>query len=318
MSDLADSYRYCGAVTAEHGRTYHLATRLLPARRRAATYSLYGFARTVDDIVDVDSEGDAADTAAELDRIEAMLRLCFYEQSAIGSRVCPSELQRVLPAFVDTVADFDIPHDYFFAFLDSMRMDVPGTPSHRAEYETMSELRTYMYGSAAVIGLQMLPILGTTGRVDEARPHAAALGEAFQLTNFLRDVGEDLDRGRVYLPARELSAFGVDTDLLKFSRRTGTTDRRIARALAHLISVTRSVYRSAEPGIAMLDRRVQPGIRTAFVLYSRILDEIERGDYRVLERRAVVPRRGRWATALPQFARLALPSRRWGRDERRI
>ncbi|MEV0948737.1 phytoene/squalene synthase family protein [Rhodococcus sp. NPDC049939] len=309
MIDLSDSYRYCGAVAAEHGRTYYLATRLLPPRRRSAAHSLYGFARTVDDIVDVEPGLSNQDVAAELDRVDAMLRLCFSDRRAVGSSTCTAEMARVLPAFLDTVAHFDIPHDYFFAFLHSMRMDVPGTPAHRARYSTMDELRTYMYGSAVVVGLQMLPVLGTTGRMADAEPYAAALGEAFQLTNFLRDVGEDLDRGRVYLPTGELNAFGVDTELLEFCRRTGRTDQRIVRALAHLISITRSVYRSAEPGIAMLDRRVQPGIRTAFVLYSRILDEIERGDYRVLDRRATVPRRERWAVALPQFTRLALLTR---------
>ncbi|RZL78645.1 MAG: phytoene/squalene synthase family protein [Rhodococcus sp. (in: high G+C Gram-positive bacteria)] len=307
MTELAASYRYCGTVTAKHGRTYHLATRLLPERRRGAVHALYGFARTVDDIVDVDPDRTAENCAVELDRIEAVLRLGFSDRTAVDPKSCTPEMLRVLPAFLDTVADFDISRDYFFAFLDSMRMDVPGTPAHRAEYRSMTELRTYMYGSAVVIGLQMLPVLGTTGRVEDAAPHAAALGEAFQLTNFLRDVGEDLNRGRVYLPADELAAFGVDTELLAHSRRSGATDQRIVRALAHLISVTRSVYRDAEPGIAMLDRRVQPGIRTAFVLYSRILDEIERGGYRVLDRRATVPRRSRWAAALPQFARLAVP-----------
>ncbi|MFC9554233.1 phytoene/squalene synthase family protein [Rhodococcus sp. NPDC056960] len=308
MTEPADSYRYCGAVTAEHGRTYHLATRLLPERRRHAVHALYGFARTVDDIVDVDPGRTAGNCAAELDRIEDVLRHGFTDRTAPAPESCTPEMLRVLPAFLDTVAEFDISRDYFFAFLDSMRMDVPGTAAHRAEYRSMTELRTYMYGSAVVIGLQMLPVLGTTGRVEDAAPHAAALGEAFQLTNFLRDVGEDLDRGRVYLPADELAAFGVDTDLLVHCRRSGTTDRRIVRALAHLIAITRSVYRDAEPGIAMLDRRVQPGIRTAFVLYSRILDEIERGGYRVLDRRATVARRNRWATALPQFARLAVPA----------
>lgn len=307
MTALADSYRYCGAVTAEHGRTYHLATRLLPERRRAAVHALYGFARTVDDLVDVDPGRIAGDCAAELDRIDTVLRRGFTDRNAVGDTVCSPQMRRVLPAFLDTVADFDIPHDYFFAFLNSMRMDVPGTSEHRAEYRTLDELRTYMYGSAVVIGLQMLPVLGTTG--PGAEPHAAALGEAFQLTNFLRDVGEDLDRGRVYLPAEDLAAFGVDTALLAHSRHRGATDQRIVRALAHLIAVTRSVYRDAEPGIAMLDRRVQPGIRTAFLLYSRILDEIERGGYRVLDRRAAVPRPNRWATALPQFVRLALPAR---------
>ncbi|MCQ4119029.1 phytoene/squalene synthase family protein [Rhodococcus tibetensis] len=310
MTDLADSYRYCGALTAEHGRTYHLATRLLPGPRRTAVHALYAFARTVDDIVDVEmgEERSIQDCAAELDRIEKILRLGFADRTAVDHGAV-AEMAPVLPAFLDTVATFRIPSEYFFAFLQSMRMDIPGAQAHRPRYGTMAALREYMYGSAAVIGLQMLPILGTVCPVSEAEPHAAALGEAFQLTNFLRDVGEDLDRGRVYLPADELAAFGVDTDLLVFSRRTGTTDQRIVRALAHLISVTRSVYRDAEPGIGMLDRRVQPGIRTAFILYSRILDEIERSGYAVLHRRATVPRRNRWSTALPQFARLVVPPR---------
>ncbi len=310
MTELVESYRYCGALTAEHGRTYHLATRLLPRHRRNAVHALYAFARTVDDIVDVEMGGvrSTEDCAAELDRIETMLRRGFDDPTAIDPGVVP-ELAPVLPAFLDSVATFHIAPKYFFAFLESMRMDIPDTPSHRARYTTMPALREYMYGSAAVIGLQMLPVLGTICPANEAEPHAAALGEAFQLTNFLRDVGEDLDRGRVYLPADELAAFGVDTDLLMSSRRTGTTDQRIVRALAHLIAVTRAVYRDAEPGIGMLDRRVQPGIRTAFMLYSRILDEIERSGYAVLHQRATVPRRNRWSTAVPQFARLAVPSR---------
>ena len=129
-----------------------------------------------------------------------------------------------------------------------MRMDTEIT-----DYSTFAELDRYVHGSAAVIGLQMLPILGTTGPRADAEPAAAALGVAFQLTNFLRDVGEDLDRGRVYLPADELAAFGVDRELLTWSRRTRRPDPRITRALAHLMAHTRAIYRRAAPGIAMLE-----------------------------------------------------------------
>ena len=102
-----------------------------------------------------------------------------------------------------------------------MRMDIPGTPEYRTQYRTMAELDDYMHGSAAVIGLQMLPILGTVGDRAKRSRTPRALGEAFQLTNFIRDVGEDLDRGRLYLPADELAAFGVDAELLRGCRRTG-------------------------------------------------------------------------------------------------
>lgn len=299
-------YRHCRRITAHHGRTYYLASRLLPESRRSAIYALYAFARTVDDLVDIDVPipgRSAADPAGVLDAIEADLRTALAHPGPPTAVASDGELARVLPVFVDTVERFRIPAEYFFAFLDSMRMDVSGTANHRTRYRTMAELREYMYGSAVVIGLQMLPVLGTTVPLADAAPHAAALGEAFQLTNFLRDIGEDLVRGRVYLPADELAAFGVDTGLLEHSWRTGVPDPRISRALAHLIATTRSLYRYAEPGLDMLDRRVQPGIRTAFVLYSRILDEIEQNGYQVLDRRVQVPTRHRLAVAVPQLLR---------------
>ncbi len=160
-----------------------------------------------------------------------------------------------------------------------------------------------MHGSAAVIGLQMLPILGTRVPRAEAEPPAAALGVAFQLTNFLRDVGEDLDRGRVYLPADELAAFGVDRELLAWCRRTRRSDPRVRRALAHLVAHTRGTYRRARPGIAMLEPVSRACVGCAFTLYQGILDEIEKADYDVLHRRVAVPNRRRAAVALPGLTR---------------
>lgn len=272
-------------------------------------HALYGFARVVDDIVDVDVTGDpnrsADDRAAALDAIEAQ-----FEAAIAGRDTDDSYAGAVLPALADTIDRYRIPVAYFRAFLESMRMDVPGTPAYCATYPDMARLRRYMYGSAAVIGLQMLPILGTTVPAAEAEPCAAALGEAFQLTNFLRDVGEDLDRGRVYLPADELAAFGVDVELLRHCRRTGTVDPRLRRAMAHLVAVTRSFYRRAEPGLDMLAPAARPGMRAAFVLYADILDEIERSGFRVLDRRVTVPQRRRLAVALPLLARALAPDAR--------
>ncbi|PSR67505.1 phytoene synthase [Nocardia sp. MDA0666] len=207
---------------------------------------------------------------------------------------------RVLAALVDTIARYRIAPEHFRVFLDAMRMDVPGSALFRSRYADMGELREYMRGSAAAIGLQLLPVLGTVVPVAEAEPKAAALGEAFQLTNFLRDVAEDLDRGRVYLPGDELAAFGVDADLLAHCRRTGRTDPRVRRALAHLIAVNRAVYRTAAPGIDLLRPRVRPAIRTAAVLYGEILDEIERHDYAVFDRRATVPTSRRLRVAITE------------------
>ncbi|WP_137723798.1 phytoene/squalene synthase family protein [Prescottella subtropica] len=293
--DLASAYERCRRIAAEHGRTYYLATRLLPREHRSAVHALYGFARTVDDIVDVAPDGGQS---AALDRIEDL-----FDAAVTGRPVDDPGTGPILAALADTIDRYGIDVDLFRAFLASMRMDVPGTPAFRATYPDMPALQQYMYGSAAVIGLQMLPVLGTTVPVAEAAPYAAALGEAFQLTNFLRDVGEDLDRGRVYLPADELAAFGVDADLLRHCRATGVSEPRVRRALAHVVAVTRGVYRRAEPGLELLEPRVRPGLRAAFVLYRGILDEIEDSGFRVLDRRVAVPRRRRLAVAAPLLVR---------------
>ncbi|MGW5075356.1 phytoene/squalene synthase family protein [Rhodococcus sp. NPDC004095] len=301
--DLDGAYRHCRRLAAEHGKSYHLATRLLPRRDRPAVHALYGFARTVDDIVDVDALAgrSPADCLAEIDAVEAELA------AALAGTVAGARPE--VRAVADTIGRYGIDPAHFTVFLASMRMDVPGAPGFRATYATMADLREYMRGSAAAIGLQMLPVLGTVTPRAEAEPAAAALGEAFQLTNFLRDVGEDLDRGRIYLPADELAAFGVDADLLRARRADGRPDPRIARALAHLIAINRNWYRVAEPGLAMLSPRARPGLVAAFELYSAILDEIEAGGYPVLRRRVVVPRRRRIAITAPLLVgSLAVPA----------
>ncbi|RDI49878.1 phytoene/squalene synthase family protein [Nocardia mexicana] len=292
------AYRHCRTIAAAHGRTYFLATRLLSPEQRPAVHALYAFARTVDDIVDHGAE----DAAAQLDRIEKQLR---ERLPATGPEPVPRAdspgRELVLSAVADTITRFGIAPQHFWTFLDAMRMDVPDSPHFRNRYATMAELREYMRGSAAAIGLQLLPVLGTVVPAAEAEPAAAALGEAFQLTNFLRDVGEDLDRGRVYLPTAELAAFGVDEDLLAHCRRTGRTDPRLRRALAHLIATNRALYRRATPGIELLHPRVRPAIRTAAVLYAGILDEVERSEYAIFTRRATVPRRRRLRVAATEF-----------------
>ncbi|WP_330253761.1 phytoene/squalene synthase family protein [Nocardia sp. NBC_00565] len=303
-AELAAAYRVCREIAAAHGRTYFLATRLLYAPRRPAVHALYAFARIVDDIVDHPTLDAEHGPAGELDMVEKQLRVVL--EQGVPAASGPAERTRVLIALADTIHRYDIAPQHFWTFLDSMRMDVPGTAHFHARYTTMTELRAYMRGSAAAIGLQLLPVLGTVVPVVEAEPAAAALGEAFQLTNFLRDIAEDLDRGRIYLPADELAAFGVDADLLAHCRRTGQTDHRVRRALAHLIAINRDLYRVADPGIDLLDPRVRPAIRTAGTLYSGILERIEDFDYAVFARRAVVPQHRRLRVAAAEFTTAAL------------
>lgn len=286
------AYTRCRELNARHGRTYFLATRLLPPERRSAVHALYGFARWADDIVD---DLDRHQEPAERDRLLLGLESDLARGLATGTGDEP-----VVRAVADTAARYGIGHGLFADFMSSMRADLTVT-----DYPTYADLQTYVHGSAAVIGLQMVPVLGTVVPREEAEPHAAALGVAFQLTNFMRDVGEDLDRGRVYLPGDLLASHGVDRALLEWSRRTGRGDTRIRAALVAAAAMTREVYRTAEPGIAMLDPRVRPCIRAAYTLYGGILDVIAEQDYRVLQRRAVVPRRRRAATAALGVLRVA-------------
>ncbi|MEW2416937.1 phytoene/squalene synthase family protein [Streptomyces sp. NPDC046866] len=286
---LRAAYTACRRLNARHGKTYFLATRLLPLDRRAAVHALYGFARYADDIVD-----DLGTTATALDRGNALDALERQWLRAVRGERVP---QPVVRAAADTRTRYGIGAHHFSDFLASMRSDLSVE-----EYATYADLEGYMHGSAAVIGLQMVPVLGTVVPRAEAEPYAAALGVAFQLTNFLRDVGEDLDRGRVYLPADLLAAHGVDRGLLVWSRRTGRRDARITSALRAAAALTRGVYRAAEPGIGRLDPVSAPCVRTAFVLYGDILGAIERDGYAVVHRRAAVGRRRRAAVALRGLA----------------
>jgi 15-cis-phytoene synthase len=275
------AYTESRRINAHHGRTFFLATRLLPPRVRPAAHALYGFARAADEVVDNPAPG--SDPTVGLKTLARAL-------DAVLQGGEPGD--PVLAAVADTARRYDIDRELFGAFLHSMRMDL-----HVTEYATYADLGEYVYGSASVIGLQMLPVLGTVVPRAEAAPSAAALGEAFQLTNFLRDVGEDLDRGRVYLPADELAVYGVDRELLLWSRRRDRPDPRVRRALAGAVSRNRAVYRRASVGIPLLRKESRPCVQTALTLYEAILDEIVDVDYDVLNRRVSVGNRRRLAVA---------------------
>ncbi|MFF4650711.1 phytoene/squalene synthase family protein [Streptomyces sp. NPDC001380] len=300
--ELRAAYTRCRELNARHGRTYFLATRFLTPPQRPAVHALYGFARWADDIVD-DLGSDAS--TEERDETLRGLQKELDEGLATGSSGHP-----VVAALADTAARYRIDHRHFADFMDSMRMDLSVT-----DYPTWADLHRYMHGSAAVIGLQVLPVLGTSAPREEAEPHAAALGVAFQLTNFLRDVGEDLDRDRVYLPADRLSPHGVDRELLLWCRRTGRTDHRVREALRDIIASTREIYAQAALGVPMLAPVSRPCVATALVLYRRILDEIEHNGYPVLHRRVVVPAGRRAAVAAAGLGRLA--AARLGRGARK-
>ena len=281
---LREAYAVCKALTRRHGTTYYWATRLLPASRRPHVYALYGFCRYADDIVDALDGSPVPARERALEDLAAELRYGLEHPSSVDPRGTP-----VVAAVVHTAQTYDIDPGCFDRFLGSMRMDLTVS-----SYPTWGDLCAYMDGSAAVIGEMMLPILEPLST--DARRPAQDLGLAFQLTNFLRDVGEDLERGRIYIPGEDLEQFGADP-----VRRT--VDGAWRSLMQFEIARARQLYVSADRGITMLPAWSARAIGTARELYARILDEIEANDLDVFGSRARVPTATKVLVAARGFAR---------------
>ena len=285
-SELRNSYLECKRLNNLHGKTYFLATRLLPPAKRPFVHALYGFARYADEIVD-----DLASTLTEDEKADA---LKSWGAEVLANIKSGKSHDHIGAALVDTVNRFSIPISYFEAFLHSMTMDLTVT-----EYHTYEDLYEYVYGSAAVIGLQMVPILGTISKqsLTEANIAAEKLGTAFQLANFIRDVGEDLTRGRVYLPVTELQSHGVTREMLE--ERIVTP--QIKNALKEQIQRVRSLQAEAKVGINLLSAESRACIEAASELYCGIVDEVEKIDYQIFDKRAKTSNWRRLKVALPAY-----------------
>ena len=282
--DLRASYAECKRLNSLHGKTYYLATLLLPKEKRPFVHALYGFARYADEIVD-----DLESSLSVDDKANA---LKVWGDGILADLRKGESKDHIGRALIDTVNRFAIPIEHFEAFLHSMTMDLSVT-----EYQTYEDLLEYVYGSAAVIGLQMVPILGST----DPRAYEAAqkLGIAFQLANFIRDVDEDLERGRVYLPIQELAEHGVSWQML--NERVLTP--QIRTALQAQIKRVRALQKESEFGISLLDASSRPCIEAASELYCGIVDEVEKINYEIFTKRATTSTWRRLKVALPAYAR---------------
>lgn len=269
---LASGRRRCAELTRRHGTTYYWGALLLPPAQRRDVYAVYALCRLADDLVD---EPDMADLAVPrlgtpAQRLAAF-REWFFEALEAGEADEP-----VMDAIVESIRRRGTDPDCFHRFFDAMELDLS-----RTTWASWPELRDgYMEGSAAVIGEMMLPVLEPLS--PEAKGPARALGLAFQLTNFLRDVGEDLDRGRVYLPQDDLARHGADPWL----RRVTPAWQAMMR---EQVLRNRQLYVEAEAGLAMLPRASRRCVGTALILYRRILDRIEDAGYEVFSGRIRVP-----------------------------
>lgn len=281
FEELHRNYELCRKYTRQYARTFYFASHVLPKQKRYAAYAVYAFCRYADEIVD-SPRFDASQARRRLDDLREQLRRLYHHSPLMDAR---------LRALQDTVMRYTIPQDHFLDLLRGVEMDLD-----RRSFATFGELQQYCYCVASTVGLIMARIFGV--RDESALSCAADLGTAMQLTNILRDVGEDLQRGRVYLPQNELNEFGY----LSAQLMQGIVNDEFRSLMRFNIERARWYYRQADRGIPCL---TNDGSRFCVRLmrrtYARILDDIERHDYNVFRRRAFVPGWKKLSIALGAF-----------------
>jgi len=258
---LQAAYKLAEKVTAEHSKSFYFASGLLPEERRSAVRALYAFCRTVDDIVD---ESTDKEREPQLDYWRGMVEHgSFLDNDLIAA------------AWADTIARYHIPRHYALQLIDGVHRDLT-----QSRYQTFEELATYCYGVASTVGLMSMYIVGF--KSSEAVPYAIKLGVALQMTNILRDIGEDYQNGRLYLPREELAFYGIREQDIAESRITDNW----RQFMKFQIERTRHLYEESWTGVKLLEREGQLAIGAASVFYQGILDEIEKNDYDVFTKRA--------------------------------
>lgn len=258
---LQRAYKQAEKITAEHSRSFYFASGLLPEEKRSAVRALYASCRTVDDIVDESSDDERE---SQLDYWRGMVESASYADHDL-----------VAAAWADTLTRYHIPRHYALQLIDGVARDLS-----QSRYQTFEELATYCYGVASTVGLMSMYIVGFQS--NEAVPYAIKLGVALQMTNILRDVGEDYRNGRLYLPREELLYYGIhESDIAK-----GQLTDNWRQFMKFQIDRTRQLYAESWSGVKMLEREGQLAIGAASVFYQGILDDIEKNDYNVFTRRA--------------------------------
>ncbi len=259
---LRKAYKQAEVITAAHSKSFSFASGLLPEEKRSAVRALYAFCRTVDDIVDeVELKKDRD---FELD----------YWRNIVQSASAPTD-DLVATAWADTLARYHIPRHYALQLIDGVARDLS-----QSRYQTFDDLATYCYGVASTVGLMSMYIVGFKN--NDAVPYAIKLGVALQMTNILRDVGEDYRNGRLYLPREELLTYGIREEDIA----AGHVTENWRQFMKFQIERTRNLYEESWAGVKLLEREGQLAIGAASVFYAGILEDIEKHDYDVFSRRA--------------------------------
>jgi len=270
--ELQKAYAHCRLITREHAKTFYMATRFLPNHKQRSVFAIYGLCRYLDDLVD---EAEDLIQNHQISHHEVNNRLDVFKNNLINTYKGIDQNDPILVAFSHTLKRFDISLHLPLLLLEGVKTDLI-----KSRYDTFSELYDYSYKVASVVGLMTSEVFGYSDK--KALDYAVDLGIAMQLTNILRDVGEDLRRNRIYIPNEELERFNVDTEML--NRGEPTTEFK--ELMKFQIRRAKQYYSQAEKGIAMLSRDSRLPVLLAKENYSRILNKIEENDYNVFAFRA--------------------------------
>lgn len=269
---LREAYVQCRSITRHHAKTFYMATRMLPNHKQRGIFAIYSLCRYIDHLVD---EAEDLVTHRKLNAEVIRRKLDLWKQMLSDTYEGKRHDNPILLAFSDVLRNYAIPVEYPFELMDGVCMDL-----WKDRYETFEELYGYAYKVAAVVGLMTTKIFGYSSA--KAFKYAESLGIAMQLTNILRDVGEDLRRGRIYLPAEDLERFGLEEKDLVCGRR----DERFIRMIQFQINRTRNYYTEADLGIPLLSADSRLCVSLARHNYSRVLDKIKENNYDVFNHRA--------------------------------
>jgi len=269
---LREAYIECRAITRHHAKTFYMATRFLPNKKQRGIFAIYSLCRYIDDLVD---EAEDLISQKKLSKKSVGEKLEGWKQMLQDTYEGKKHENPILLAFSDVLKNYDIPIKFPFELMEGVCMDL-----YKDRYETFDEVYEYSYKVASIVGLMTSEVFGYSSR--EALDHAEALGVAMQLTNILRDVGEDLRKGRIYIPKEDLEKFGVSENALFNYKK----DRNFRKLMKFQIERTREFYDRSDRGISMLSKDSRLPVYLARYNYSRILEKIEENNYHVFEQRA--------------------------------
>ncbi|MEI6846832.1 MAG: phytoene/squalene synthase family protein [Chlorobiaceae bacterium] len=273
---LENAYQYCRQMAKHHAKTFYLASMFLPKKQQNPIFAIYALLRTVDDLVDLaeDKLAHGQITREEIQQLleswKSRLKACYA-----GKQENDPAMKPIMMAWQDTLKSYTIPMEYPLDLMDGVAMDIEFKP-----FETFDKLYVYCYKVASVVGLMTSEIFGYTDK--QALQHAIELGIAMQLTNILRDIGEDIDRGRIYLPLEDLRRFNYSSEEFMQKR----INDNFKNLMKFQIERARSYYRSSDKGICMLEKQSRFAVGISSTNYCNILHAIEENDYDVFSKRA--------------------------------